>query len=106
MSPHLRSLLIGMFGPALQAVGLLWVLLNAVIGSGRELTLRYLIFEPAHLVILVGILVSVVSIPVAIQVALAAPEEMEIPTFEPALEGEPTDVPADDTPPGTWETAD
>lgn len=106
MSPHLRSLLIGMFAPALQAVGLLWVLLRALIDSGRELTIRYLIFDPAHLIIFVGIVVSAVSIPVAIQVALAAPEELELPTFEPAQEGEPVDLPAHDIPAATWETAD
>ena len=105
MSTQTRALLIGLFGPAVQALGLLWVLLNAAIDSGRELTLRYIIFDPAHLVILAGILVSVVCIPVAIQVALAAPEEVELELFEPEQAQRPSDVPAN-VPGRTWEAAE
>ena len=95
MSTHARALLIGSLGPALQAVGLVWVLLNAVLSSGRVLTLRYIVFDPAHLVIFAGIVVSVVCIPVAIQVARAAPEDMKLALFEPAQVEQRSELPID-----------
>ncbi len=103
MSTQTRALLIAMLGPALSILGALWVLANVLIDSGRELTFRYVIFDPGHLVIATGILISVVSIPVAFQVAEATPEELELDLFEPdpvQPSGARADIPA------KWETAE
>ncbi len=96
MSIQARALLIGILGPLLEAVGLLWVVLKAVVEpGGAELTLRYVIFDSAHLILVVGVLVSVVCIPVAIQVAQAEPEDVELELFDSMTEEEPSDVAAE-----------
>lgn len=85
MSTHARALLIGMFGPALQAVGLVWDLLaHAVFAQhgGDQFTLRHILIDPAHLIIVVGLLLSVICIPLALQVAGASPQELEIPDLD------------------------
>ena len=69
MSRKARALLIALIGPAVQALGALWVLANVAIDTGRELTIRYVIFDPGHLTIAVGIALSVVCIPLALDVA-------------------------------------
>lgn len=84
MSPQTRALLIALAGPALSALGALWVLANVAIDAGRDLTLRYLIFDPGHLVIAAGVAVSIICAPIALEVASAEPEEVEIDLFEPA----------------------
>ena len=104
MSTQTRALLIAMLGPALSALGAVWVLANVLIDSGRELTFRYVIFDPGHLVIAAGVMISVVSIPVAFQVAAAAPEELELDLFEPDPAGQPSGAPA--AIPAEWETAE
>ncbi len=91
-----------MLGPALSALGAVWVLANVLIDSGHELTFRYVIFDPGHLIIAAGIMVSVVAIPVAFQVAAAAPEELELVIFKPDPAGHPSEAPADI--PAEWET--
>lgn len=95
MSTQTRALLIAMLGPALSALGAVWVLANVLIHSGHELTFRYVIFDPGHLVIAAGVMISVVSIPVAFQVAAAAPEELELVIFKPDPAGQPSEAPAD-----------
>ena len=104
MSTQTRALLIAMLGPALSALGAVWVLANVLIDSGRELTFRYVIFDPGHLIIAAGIMVSVVSIPVAFQVAAAAPEELELDLYQPEEAKQPSGAPADI--PAEWETAE
>lgn len=105
MSTKTRALLIAMLGPALSALGAVWVLANVLIDTGRELTLRYVIFDPGHLVIAAGVMVSVVSIPVAFQVAAAAPEDVELETFDLEHAERPSELPAK-VPGRTWETAE
>jgi hypothetical protein len=81
MSLQTRALLIGLTGPALQAIGLVWELVHLFTDHIHgSLTPRHIVFEPSTLVILVGFLVSVVAIPVAIEVARAAPEDVLIPS--------------------------
>ncbi len=104
MSPHIRAFIIALAGPALSFLGALWVLANVLIDSGRELTFRYVIFDPGHLIIAAGIMVSVVSIPVAFQVAAAAPEDLELDLFEPDPAEQPSAAPADI--PAEWEVAE
>jgi len=83
MSMRARAIAIGMFGPLVQGVGLLWLLANALLDSGRGLSLRYISFDPAHLVVFVGMLLSLVCLPIALEVAAAAPEDVELELFEP-----------------------
>ena len=104
MSNNLRALIIGLAGPALSAFGTLWVLANALIDSGRELTFRYVIFDPGHLVIATGVMISIVSIPVAFQVAAAAPEDLELDLFEPDPAEQPSGAPA--AIPAEWEATE
>ncbi len=102
MSTRARAIAIGMFGPFVQGVGLLWVLANALLDSGRELTLRYVIFDSAHLVLFVGMLLSVVCLPIALEVAASAPEDVELELFEPEAGSQPTLTPAGEVG-GAWE---
>ncbi len=104
MSTETRALIIAMLGPALSILGALWVLANVLIDTGRELTFRYVIFDPGHLVIVAGILVTIVSIPVAFQVAAAEPEEVELEVFEPEPAKQRSEAPEDI--PGEWEVAE
>jgi len=104
MSNSMRALIIGLAGPALSALGTLWVLANVLIDSGRELTFRYVIFDPGHLIIAAGVIVSVVSIPVAFQVAAAAPEDLELDLFQPEPAEQPSQAPGPI--PAEWETAE
>ncbi len=104
MSPQTRAFIIALAGPALSALGALWVLANVLIDSGRELTFRFVIFDPGHLIIAAGVMVSVVSIPVAFQVAVAAPEDLELDLFEPDPAEKPSGAPADI--PAEWEAAE
>src|SRR3972149_5305705 len=95
MSTRARAIAIGMFGPFVQGAGLLWVLANALLDSGRGLSFRYVSFDPAHLVIFVGILLSVVCLPIALEVAAAAPEDVELELFEPEAVSQPAGTLAD-----------
>ncbi len=104
MSPHTRAFIIALAGPALSALGAVWVLANVLIDTGRELTFRYVIFDPGHLIIAAGIMVAVVSIPVAFQVAAAAPEDVELDVFEPEPPKQPSQAPAPI--PAEWEPAE
>jgi hypothetical protein len=79
-----RAYLIGLLGPALQAIGLLWEALHVAIAHWSvPLTARHLMYEPGVLLIVAGFLVSLVCIPVAIEVAQANTREVEIPVYEP-----------------------
>ncbi len=93
-----------MLGPALSLLGMLWVLANVLFDTGRELTIRYVVFDPGHLVIAAGIMVTIVSIPVAFQVAAAEPEALELEAPEPDPVKQPSETPADI--PGEWEGAE
>ncbi len=82
MPASVRALLIGMLGPALQAAGVAWDLLeHGVFARGElsHLTFEHIISGPAHLLMATGLAVSVVCIPLALQVATASPEELESP---------------------------
>ncbi len=100
-----RAVIIGMVGPALSVLGAVWALVNVLIDTGRELTFRYVIFDPGHLTIVAGIMVSVVCIPVAFEVAAAAAEDVELDRLEPEQAKQPSGVPAE-VPGQTWEAAE
>src|SRR3990170_8413778 len=89
MSTRARAIAIGTFGPFVQGVGLLWVLANALLDSGRGLSLRYVSFDPAHLVLVVGMLLAVVCLPIALEVAAAAPGDVGLELFHPRARRQP-----------------
>ena len=80
MSAYTRALILGTAGPAIQAIGIAWEVVHILLGHlERPLQARHLAFEPAMLVIFVGFLISVVCIPVAVEVARATREELMLP---------------------------
>ena len=105
MSTQERALLIALLGPAISILGVVSVLANVLIDTGRELTFRYIIFDPGHLTIAAGIMVSIVSIPVAFEVAAAEAEDVELDLFEPEQAEQPSGAPAE-VPGQTWEAAE
>lgn len=79
MSPQVRALIIGMLGLVLQAAGVAWDLLEHAIiarGEAEHITLTHIVGGPAHLLIFTGFAISVICIPIALQVAIARPEEL------------------------------
>ncbi len=82
LSKQLRALLIGMLGPTLQAMGVVWDLLeHGVFARGEigSLTLEHIVSGPAHLMMATGLALSAICIPIALQVAAASPEELARP---------------------------
>ena len=92
MSPQVRALLIGLIGPLVQAVGVAWDLLEHGVfnpGGLEQITLQHIVSGPAHLMMAVGMVLSLLCIPVAVQVAAAQPEELELPLPSRPTEDEP-----------------
>src|SRR3990172_5221649 len=104
MSTQARATAIGMSGPIVQAIGLLWLLADALLDPGRGLSLSYVSFDPAHLVVFVGILLSVVCLPIALEGGAGAPGEVELELFEPEPESQPPPALTDEVS-GAWEGA-
>ncbi len=85
MSPGIRALIIAMIGPALQAAGVAWDLLDHGVfarGGLEHITLEHIVAGPAHLLMATGFMVAVFCIPVSLRVAVARPEEIELPLEE------------------------
>jgi len=90
MTVQRRALIIGSLGPAMQAVGLTWEALHvALVHWSIPLSARHLVYEPGVLLIFVGFFVSLVAIPVALEVARATAAEVVIPVYEPVQRDEP-----------------
>ncbi len=83
MSPQRRALIIGMLGPVISAFGVFVIVASAAAGHDTPDTFREVIFEPAHLVLLAGIIVSFITVPVALEVRAASAEEVLPHVFEP-----------------------
>jgi hypothetical protein len=72
----------------MQAIGLVWEALHVLIAHWSvPLSARHLMYEPGVLLIVVGFIVSLVCIPVAIEVAQANEDDLEIPVYEPEPQG-------------------
>lgn len=81
-----------MLGPAIQLVGFLWLGVHLLLSHHHTpLSARHLILEPPLMVIFVGLLVSFVCLPVALEVTRASEEELRIPVFG---ESAPAQTPA------------
>lgn len=86
MSSRARATAIGMLGPGISLIGLIWIVLDALFDPTPEAAnFRYFIFNSPHLMIAVGTVVSAVCLPIVIQVARAQPEELALPDFEAEL---------------------
>ena len=84
MSVRRRALFIAFAGPAIQAAGLAWETLHLLVAHwNTALTARHLMYDPAVLLIVVGFFVSLVCVPVALEVARVTEAEVEIPLYEP-----------------------
>ncbi len=93
MSSRARAIAIGMLGPAICFVGLIWIVLDALLDPTPEAAnFRYFLFDSPHLMIAVGTIVSAICLPISIQVARAQPEELELPDFEAQLAEEPVEA--------------
>jgi hypothetical protein len=78
-----RALLIGMLGPAMQAVGFVWEAVHLLTSHLHDpLDPRHLVLEAPVLLALAGFMVSIVCIPVALEVAASSPEDVEVHVFE------------------------
>lgn len=83
-SPRARALLIGLTAPAIMAIGMIWEATHLVLHHlDVPLEARHIAFEPAVLVTVVGTLLAFITIPVAIDVARATPEELNQPSIQP-----------------------
>ncbi len=94
MSSRARATAIGMLGPSICLIGLIWIMLDALFDPNPEAAnFRYFLFNSPHLVIAVGTVVSAICLPISIRVARAQPEELELPDFEaePAEEAQGAD---------------
>ena len=84
-----RALIIGLLGPAIQALGFIWTALHLLIVHWSEpFGPRHLVYEPGVLLIVIGFAISVVCVPVAMEVVRASEEDVDIPAYAPqAVEG-------------------
>jgi hypothetical protein len=79
-----RALILAMIGPLVQAVGILWEAVHIALHHwSAPLTARHILFEPAVLLTIVGLLIALVCVPVALAVAQATEEEVQIPVYAP-----------------------
>ena len=79
-----RALIIGLLGPALQALGFIWTGLHLLLNHWSEaFGPRHLMYEPGVLLIVIGFAVSVICIPAAMEVANASEEDVDIPVYAP-----------------------
>jgi hypothetical protein len=86
--PHRRALIIGALGPGVFTLGLVWMILRLALAD-PTLTLRAIAFAPPHQMMFVGVVISIICIPVALAVAKATPAELQLPGFDAKLHAEP-----------------
>jgi hypothetical protein len=84
-----RALIIGLAGPAVQAFGLAWEMLHILRYHLHEpLTTRHIAFETGFLLILVGFAITILCVPVALEVARARASEVAMPVLGADSSGE------------------
>lgn len=83
-----RALIIGLLGPAIQALGFLWTALHLLFAHWSDnFGPRHLVYEPGILLIVLGFSLTLICVPAALEVVRASEEDVEIPVYAP----EPTD---------------
>lgn len=79
-----RALLIGLLGPGIQALGFTWEISHLLLFHlHNPMDPRHLFFEGGVLLIGAGFLVSLVCIPVALEVARATEDDVALKVFGP-----------------------
>lgn len=79
-----RAIIIGLMGPAVQALGFIWTALHLLFAHWADsFGPRHMMYEPGILLIVVGFLLSLLCVPVALEVARASEEDVEIPVYQP-----------------------
>lgn len=79
----------GLLGPVVSATGLLWLAVDSLADPRTgKFGFHHLMFNAPHLVIAAGVALSFVAVPLALKVALATEEDVEIPLFDRDLEEE------------------
>jgi hypothetical protein len=77
-----RALIIGLCGPAIQVIGFVWLGVHLLFSHLHDpIDPRHLFFEGGTLMVGAGLLLSIVCIPVAIEVACAAEEDVAMKIF-------------------------
>lgn len=92
MVSYTRALLIGLMGPAMQTVGVAWDLIAHVVQAGEEqhaLTLDHVLFAREHLVIFAGFVLTLVCVPLGLEVAAARREALRMVGLRPQPAPEP-----------------
>jgi hypothetical protein len=80
MSVKSRALVIGLAGPLVQAIGIAWALIHLLVShTHNAVTSRHIVFESPFLLIFIGFLVSLVCVPLALEVARANQDDVEMP---------------------------
>jgi hypothetical protein len=78
-----RALIIGLVGPAIQALGVLWLLAHLLLLHTHDpVDPRHFFFEGGFLTFGAGLLITLVCVPVAIEVARASEAEVALTEFE------------------------
>lgn len=81
MTARSRALLIGFSGPLVQTVGLIWEGAHILlVHYHHPLSARHIIFEPAVLLVVVGFALSLLCVPLALEVATTQTDEPEVAT--------------------------
>jgi hypothetical protein len=82
MSLRHRALIIGLAGAAIQAIGIAWALVHLLAAHVHNaITARHIVFEAPFLLVIVGFLVTLVCVPVALEVGRASDEDVSLPVL-------------------------
>jgi hypothetical protein len=92
MGPPTRALVIAFLGPAVAAVGLIYLVADSLAGSAGDTGFRDILFGPGYLTIAVGLVVSFICIPLSFQVLQASEGELQVRIFEKASQAEAVDA--------------
>ena len=78
-----RALLIGLVGPLIQGLGFVWLLAHLFLRHLHDpIDPRHLFFEGGFLTLGAGLLITLICVPVALEVARASEEEVALMHFE------------------------
>lgn len=78
-----RALIIGLVGPVIQALGALWLFAHLLLLHTHDpVDPRHLFFEGGFLTLGAGLLITLVCVPVALEVSRASEAEVALSEFE------------------------
>ena len=79
-----RALIIGLLGPVIQGIGVVWIAAHLLLYHLHDpLDPRHLFFEAGVLLAGAGFLITLICVPVALEVARASDAEVALKVFEP-----------------------